>query len=101
MLVSLLTLKTILCILDQSVISHWAILHIADEEFLVHFTSVTPKHMRYRLLNVDHDEGIKLTVWYSRSNRLDVFLDDIYIMATNARLDGNGRYISSMPKGRI
>jgi hypothetical protein len=49
---------------------------------------------------VENDKGIKLTVWYSRSNRLDVYVDDVYVMATNVRIDGNGRYISSMPKGK-
>lgn len=57
--------------------------------------------MRYRLLNVDLDEAIKLTVWYSRSNRLDVYVDDNFVLATNARIDGQGRYISSMPKGNL
>lgn len=54
--------------------------------------------MRYRLLNVDSDEVVKLTVWYSRPNRLDVFVDGQFIIATNARIQ-NGRYIITMPKG--
>lgn len=57
--------------------------------------------MRYRLLNVDPNEGIKLTVWYSRPNRLDVFVDGVFKIATNARIDGEGRYIITMPKGMI
>lgn len=73
-------------------------IYVSDEEFLVHFTSTTPEHMRYRLLNVDSDKAVKLTVWYSRPNRLDVFVDDQYVMATNARIK-NGRYIITMPKG--
>ena len=73
---------------------------IEDQDYLVHFTSVTPEKLRYRLLNVEADEGIKLTLWYSRSNRLDVYVDDVYVKATNVRIDSNGRYISSMPKGK-
>lgn len=56
--------------------------------------------MRYRLLNVDSNEVVKLTVWYSRPNRLDVFVDDQYVMATNGRTK-NGRYIIDMPKGKL
>ena len=65
----------------------------------MHFTSTTPKSMRYRLINTQADEAIKLTVWYSRSNRLDVFVDGTFVIATNARIDNNGRYILTMPKG--
>ena len=54
--------------------------------------------MRYRLINVDSEKVVKLTVWYSRPNRLDVFVDGQYVMATNARTH-NGRYILTMPKG--
>lgn len=67
---------------------------------MIHFTSTTPEHMRYRLLNVDSDKVVKLTVWYSRPNRLDVFVDDQYVMATNGRTK-NGRYIIDMPKGKF
>ncbi|XP_052286416.1 fibrocystin-L-like [Dreissena polymorpha] len=69
------------------------------EDFLMHFTSTTPEKMRYRLLNVGPNEGVKLTVWYSRPNRLDLFVDGVYKMATNAHIDGNGRYIIKMPTG--
>ncbi|XP_053372849.1 fibrocystin-L-like [Mercenaria mercenaria] len=70
-----------------------------DKAYLVHFTGTTPRHMRYRLFNANGDEGFKLTVWYSRPNRLDVFVDDKFVIATNAKIDLFGRYIISMPKG--
>ncbi|XP_045208899.2 fibrocystin-L-like [Mercenaria mercenaria] len=66
--------------------------------YLMHFTGTTPRHLRYRFVNANSDEGIKLTVWYSRPNRLDVFVDDQFEIATNARIDDIGRYIISMPK---
>ena len=65
----------------------------------MHFTSVTPVHMRYMLLNVDPEDAIKLTVWYSKPNRLDVFVDGDYVQATNARTTANGNYILDMPEG--
>ncbi|XP_060603397.1 fibrocystin-L-like isoform X3 [Ruditapes philippinarum] len=70
-----------------------------DHEYLMHFTSIIPKHMRYRLLNVNANEGIKLTVWCSRPNRLDVFVNGQFKTATNVRIDSNNRYITSMPQG--
>lgn len=66
----------------------------------MYMSSVMPKNMRYRLLNVEQDQGIKLTVWYSRSNRLDVYVDDKLVMATNAQVDDKGRYTTTMPKGK-
>ena len=71
-----------------------------DKEYLLHFTSTTPLHMRYMLLNSDDTEVIKLTVWYSRPNRLDVYVDGNYIMATNARINHLGFYVLEMPIGR-
>ena len=70
-----------------------------DEDYLVHFTSVTPDHMRYMILNADESDAIKLTVWYSKPNRLDVFVDGDYVMATNARLTDGGQYVLDMPQG--
>ncbi|XP_053372850.1 fibrocystin-L-like [Mercenaria mercenaria] len=72
---------------------------VMDKDYLVHFTGTTPRHMRYRLFNANADEGFKLTVWYSRPNRLDVFVDDKFVIATNAKIDRFDRYIISMPKG--
>ncbi|XP_060573258.1 fibrocystin-L-like isoform X2 [Ruditapes philippinarum] len=69
------------------------------EDYLVHLSSVTPKHMRYRLLNASPSEAIKFTLWYSKSNRLDVYVDNEYVMPTNGRTDSKGRFITSTPKG--
>ena len=70
-----------------------------DKEYLVHFTSVTPVHMRYLLLNTGSEDAIKLTVWYSKPNRLDVFVDGDYVQATNARTTDGGNYILDSPVG--
>lgn len=72
---------------------------ISDKDYLMHFTSVAPEHLRYRLLNTAADKGIKLTVWYSKPNRLDVFVDDVFVEATNVNVDSNGRHITSVPTG--
>ncbi|XP_053388767.1 fibrocystin-L-like isoform X2 [Mercenaria mercenaria] len=69
-----------------------------SKSYLLHFTRTTPRHVRYSILNVGPNEGIKLTVWYSGPNRLDVFVDGEFAIATNARIDKNGRYILTMPK---
>ena len=52
------------------------------------------------LLNSDPDDGIKLNVWYSKPNRMDVFVDGVYIDPTNARTTASGNYILDTPVGR-
>ena len=66
----------------------------------MHFTSTTPFHMRYTLLNTD-TEAIKLTVWYSRPNRLDVYVGGNYVIAKNARINHLGFYVIDMPIGNF
>ena len=65
----------------------------------MHFTRTTPRNLHFQLLNVNPNEGVKLTVWHSRPNRLDVFVQGEYVISTNARIDDNGRYIITMPTG--
>ncbi|XP_060567723.1 fibrocystin-L-like [Ruditapes philippinarum] len=72
---------------------------VTGRSYKIHFTRTTPRKMRYRLLNTGPSEGIKLTVWYSRPNRLDVFVNGDFIIASNARIDRFGRYILSMSRG--
>ena len=55
--------------------------------------------MRYMILNAEDSDAIKLTVWYSKPNRLDVFVDGDYVIATNARLTDGGNYVMDMPQG--
>lgn len=71
---------------------------VSDKEYRIHFSSVTPDDLRFRLLNVDSNERVKLSIWYSRSNRLDVFVADTYVQPTNTRLE-NGRYVSKTARG--
>ena len=63
----------------------------ADKDYLLHFTSVLPIHLRYMLLNTEPEDGIKLNVWYSKPNRMDVFVDGVYVDPTNARTTDSGR----------
>ena len=73
--------------------------YFSDKEYLVHFTSTTPFHMRYMLLNADPSDAIKIMVWYSRSNRLDVFVDGVYVQPTNARTTAGGNVVLDTPTG--
>ncbi|WAR05573.1 PKHL1-like protein, partial [Mya arenaria] len=70
-----------------------------DHEFLIHFTSTTPEHLRYYLLNSEPDDAVKLSIWYSRPNRLDLFVDGTFVISTNAEIDENGYYKTIMPTG--
>ena len=65
----------------------------------MHFTSVNPAHLRYMILNAEAEDAIKLTVWYSKKNRLDVFVDGDYVEPTNARTTASGNVVLDTPEG--
>ncbi|KAL4228553.1 Fibrocystin-L [Mactra antiquata] len=67
------------------------------EEYKIHFTGVSPKNMRLRMLNADSSEKVMVSLWYSSSNRLDLYVDDTYMAPTNAR-DDNGNTVYDPPK---
>ena len=83
-----------------NVIQFICLFFFTEKEYLMHFTSTTPFHMRYTLLNTD-TEAIKLTVWYSRPNRLDVYVGGNYVIAKNARINHLGFYVIDMPIGNL
>lgn len=61
---------------------------ISDQEYLLHYTSTSPQHTRFMMLDVGENECIQLSIWYSQPWRLDVYHDDTYILPANARRIG-------------
>ena len=57
-----------------------------NQTFEVHMTSTPPQHMRYHLLNSNYDDFVIVKFYYPKRQRYDVFVDDIFVPATN----GNG-----------
>lgn len=58
---------------------------ISGQEYLLHYTSTSPQHTRFMMLDIGQNECIQLSIWYSQPWRLDVYHDDTYILPANAR----------------
>ncbi|XP_021343370.1 fibrocystin-L-like [Mizuhopecten yessoensis] len=65
-------------------------------QYLVHFSSTSPQELRLFLLNSNEDEAVTLGIWYSQSNRRDVYTGDDLVLAQNAKIV-NGKYIVNPP----
>ncbi|XP_039978517.1 PKHD1 like 1, tandem duplicate 1 [Xiphias gladius] len=52
--------------------------------FDVYFASVSPQKLRLMLLNADPSESVMVSVFYSKPQRLDVFVDNNLVAPTNA-----------------
>lgn len=58
-----------------------------------------PQKLRLRLLNSDPSKVLRLAIFYSTPQRLDVYRQGIYIQPTNAQLNGQTfTYIKKNPK---
>ena len=57
----------------QQRISTFYALVIVGKEYKLYLTSTQPQSMRYMLLDAAAGDKIKLDIWYSKSQRLDVY----------------------------
>uniref|UniRef100_A0AAQ5X4Y6 Polycystic kidney and hepatic disease 1 (autosomal recessive)-like 1 n=1 Tax=Amphiprion ocellaris TaxID=80972 RepID=A0AAQ5X4Y6_AMPOC len=53
--------------------------------FDVFFTSVSPQKLRLMMLNADPSESVVVSVFYSKPQRLDVYVDNALVAPTNAQ----------------
>ena len=55
-------------------------------------TGVNPQRTKFYLINADEDDRVRLAVYYSTPQRLDVFADSVYIYPENAEITNDGGY---------
>uniref|UniRef100_A0A3Q3JRM8 Polycystic kidney and hepatic disease 1 (autosomal recessive)-like 1 n=1 Tax=Monopterus albus TaxID=43700 RepID=A0A3Q3JRM8_MONAL len=55
-----------------------------SHSFDIYFTSVSPQNLRLMLLNADPSESIMVSIFYSKPQRLDVYVDNKLVAPTNA-----------------
>ncbi|XP_069129825.1 fibrocystin-L-like [Argopecten irradians] len=68
----------------------------AGKKYLLHFTTTSPQTLRLFLLNSDDSQVVTVGIWYSQSNRRDVYVGEQLVLAKNARMV-NGKYIVDPP----
>ncbi|KAG7264282.1 hypothetical protein CRUP_026228 [Coryphaenoides rupestris] len=66
--------------------------------FDVYFTSVTPQKLRLMMLNAPPTESVLVSIFYSKPQRLDVYVDNSLVGPTNAEWNAeNTDYIMKEP----
>lgn len=55
----------------------------ANKSFDIYVTSTQPKQLRFRVLNADQNFKARLSMYYFTSQRTDVYLNDVFMNATN------------------
>ncbi|KAG2464816.1 PKHL1 protein, partial [Polypterus senegalus] len=56
----------------------------ANKSFSVYFTSTSPQSLRLMLLNADNSKAVRVAIFYSNPQRLDVYANDLLVAPTNA-----------------
>ena len=60
-----------------------------EMEYEVVFTGTNPQSLRFQLLNAEETSRAVLGIWYASPQRLDVYVDGIYILPNNGAYEGN------------
>ncbi|KAM4026998.1 fibrocystin-L isoform 2-T2 [Anomaloglossus baeobatrachus] len=60
-----------------------------NKSFDVYFTSTSPQNLRLILLNVDNTKSVLVGTYYSNPQRLDVYVNNVYINPTNIEWKGS------------
>ena len=66
---------------------------ITGRNYTLYFTRNAPQNLRYILLNTPATEGITIGSYHAKPNRLDVYVDDTYVVPEN------GEYQIILPIG--
>uniref|UniRef100_A0A8C4XEU0 PKHD1 like 1 n=1 Tax=Erpetoichthys calabaricus TaxID=27687 RepID=A0A8C4XEU0_ERPCA len=57
-----------------------------NKSFSVYFTSTSPQSLRLMLLNADNSKAVRVAIFYSNPQRLDVYTNDLLVAPTNEAL---------------
>ncbi|XP_068094025.1 fibrocystin-L-like [Hyperolius riggenbachi] len=60
-----------------------------NKSYEVFFTSTSPQKLRLKLLNADNTKAVRVGIYYSNPQRLDVYVNNIYINPTNINWKGS------------
>ncbi|XP_073714530.1 fibrocystin-L [Misgurnus anguillicaudatus] len=56
-----------------------------NKSFDIYFTSTTPQKLRLMMLNAKTTEAVRVAIFYSNPQRLDVYVNDNFVAPTNAQ----------------
>ncbi|XP_072025340.1 fibrocystin-L-like [Amphiura filiformis] len=77
----------------QERISTFYTMVATGKEYGVYFSSINPQRMRLHLLNAVITQKVVVGIYYANPQRLDVYVNGLYIMPTNGKLNENGDFV--------
>ncbi|KAI0221280.1 Fibrocystin-L [Lamellibrachia satsuma] len=81
----------------QRRLSTFPVIVATGHSYELFFTGTTPQNLRLHLLNSVDSQAVAVAVWYAQSWRLDVHVDDDYVLPENGASDAAGRVTLSPP----
>ncbi|KAI8520669.1 hypothetical protein Bbelb_004230 [Branchiostoma belcheri] len=63
---------------------------VPGEDYLVHYTGVSPRESRYFMPDAEEDDTLLLGLFFSNPERLDVYADGVFVEPKNSVGDGSG-----------
>merc|ERR1719223_2174284 len=76
----------------QQRISTFYALVVMNKEYKIYLTSTQPQSFRYLLIDATASQKIKISVYYTKNQRLDLYYKGKYIPPTNAQETSPGQY---------
>uniref|UniRef100_A0A8C5R062 PKHD1 like 1 n=1 Tax=Leptobrachium leishanense TaxID=445787 RepID=A0A8C5R062_9ANUR len=67
------------------------------KSFDVFFTSTSPQKLKLTLLNCDDSKAVRVAIYFSNPQRLDVYANNVYIYPTNVQFAGAGTDFTLKP----
>ncbi|OCT77100.1 fibrocystin-L [Xenopus laevis] len=68
-----------------------------NKSFDIYFTSTSPQSLRLILLNSDNSKAVRVGIFYSNPQRLDVYVNNSYVLPTNGDVQSNGDVLFKEP----
>ncbi|XP_066276424.1 fibrocystin-L-like [Branchiostoma lanceolatum] len=67
---------------QKRISTFWAVV-ATEKEYLIHFSGLSPQNLRLQLLNTDADKSMVVGIYYSRPERLDVYVNGGFVEPKN------------------
>ena len=69
-----------------------------NKDYELYFTGTNPQSLRFHLLNANDSQALTVGVWYANPQRLDVYVNGLYIIPTNGEyVNGGLQWIAPGP----
>ncbi|XP_077349351.1 fibrocystin-L [Lithobates pipiens] len=68
-----------------------------NKSFDIFYTSTSPQNMRLKLLNTDNTKSVLVGIYFSNPQRLDVYVNNVYINPTNIEWKGSSDFTLKEP----